>query len=177
MSSLLFMEKIDWFWRAALIHLFIVLLFIFSFIDMALPLKFDIKPYFILITIFYWAINRPSILSSLFLFFLGVVQDIFFEYPIGFHSILYLTFFYFIRKQRLYLQSQTYIVSWMFFGLICLLFSLFEWIFFSLRFANFFDISILLVSSIFTILIYPIINAVFIALNKLLSSVSNVENF
>lgn len=177
MNGLFSLEDIDWIWRGLVVQVFIFALFLLSFIYISLPLSIDIKPYFLLMAIFFWAIRRPTIISPVLLFGYGLLQDIFFDYPLGLHSALYLIFFYIIRKQRLYLMSQTYLVYLMFFGLLCFIYGVLEWCFFSAVYLKFFEIQALVFSFIFTVLIYPIINWAFTLLNMVLKPNSNIENF
>jgi len=177
MNAFFSLENIDWIWRGLIVQVSIFILFSLSFVYISFPLSVDVKPYFLLIAIFFWGIRRPSIISPILLFIYGLLQDIFLGYPLGLHSILYLIFFFFIRQQRLYLMSQTYLVYLMFFCLFCTLYGALEWSFFAIRYLQIFDIKMFVFSSIFTVLIYPIINWLFTFLSLLLKPTTNIENF
>jgi rod shape-determining protein MreD len=176
MFSISFLTNIDLLWRLALVQFFILFLFLMNFTSFSYALSFDIKPFFFLMAIFYWGIYRPTITPLFFIFILGLVQDLVLEYPVGLHSILYISLFMLVRYQRLFLMGQAYHILWLFFGLFCAGYALLQWLFFSLRYLQFFDFTSLLYSVFITIFLYPLINGIFILLHRMVSSVSPLDN-
>ncbi len=174
MNSFFSIENMGWLWRAFLIQIITVFFFIISFVHFSFPL--DIKPYFILIVIFYWSINRPSIIPPLLIFAIGILQDLISEYPIGLHSILYLLVYFLITRQRLYLLGQTYFILWIFFALTTFGFAFCQWLFFSIRYMTFFEYGTLVGSCMVTIFLYPIINYLLMMLHRMINAVSPLEH-
>jgi len=175
MYSFFSIETLDWLWRVSLIQLITFIFFIFSFVNLSLSI--DIKPIFLLIIVFYWSMHRPSIIPPVLIFFIGLLQDMILEYPIGLHSILYLTVYFLISRQRVFLMGQSYTNIWLFFSLTTFLFGVCEWLFFSIRYLTFFDISTVLLSVAVTVFLYPVVNFLMLFLNRLLNSVSPMDNY
>jgi len=174
MNFFLSIENLDWFWRAALIQLTTFLLLIFSFIDFSFVI--NVTPFFLLISIFYWSVYRPSIFPPIMIFCVGIIQSLIFEYPVGLHSILYLSIYFLITRQRIFLMGQSYLNLWLFFSLTVFLYIILEWLFFSIRYFHVADFQISILSSVVTIFLYPILSLLLIFLNRLLSAVSPADS-
>lgn len=161
MNSAFSSENLDWLWRSFLVQCVILILFFTSLVNFSFSMMGDVTPYFMVITIFYWAIYRPSFLQPLWIFALGILQDLVIGYPVGVHAILYLVLHYTVKNQRTFLTGQTYFVLWMIFSMVCLVFLFVEWGFFSIVSWTLFDYHPVVSSWLLTILFYPLINWIF----------------
>lgn len=174
MNSFFSLENMGWLWRAFLIQITTAFFFVISFVHFSFPI--DLKPYFILIVIFYWSINRPSIIPPILIFGIGIIQDLISEIPIGLHSILYLFVYFLITRQRLYLMGQAYLILWLFFAMTAFGFIFCEWLFFSIRYFTFFEYGTLVASCAVTIFLYPVINYLLMMLHRMINAVSTLDN-
>lgn len=124
-------EKSDWLWRLMFAQCICLFFLLFDLINFSVPLMGEIRPYLFLMTIYYWAIFRPTLLPALWIFVLGILYDVVLGFPLGLHSILFLVVQYIVRRQRLYLMGQPFTLVWLGFVITCSLVALCEWGFFS----------------------------------------------
>lgn len=54
----------------------IVMLVLLNVASLSLPHAGDLKPFFVLIAVYFWSINRPTLMPALYTFLLGVMLDI-----------------------------------------------------------------------------------------------------
>lgn len=161
-------EKFDWFWRLSVAQAIIFALFLAGLVSFSLPMADQIRPYFILIIIYHWAIYRPTLLHPIQVFGMGFVLDLILGLTLGLHSILFLLLQWIMSKQRLFLMGQTYLVVWIGFALTCLSFVVFEWLFFSALAGSWLSFGSLFSSCIATILLFPLVSLLFISVQRLL---------
>lgn len=168
MFNLNSLEIIDWLWRILLAQGMIFFLFIADMISFALPMTDQVRPYFIIMAIYYWAIYRPSLMHPLQVFAFGVIYDIVLFLPIGGHAILFLLVQWIIRNQRLFLLGQTYLVVWIGFVLTCAAIFLSEWLFYSGVEQTWLSVTPIISSALVTILVFPLISLLFIGVHRVL---------
>lgn len=168
MLELFSSEKIDWFWRVALAHSVIFFLFMLGLISFSIPMSGAVRPFFILMAIYYWAINRPTLIHPFFVFIYGIIFDSVLGFPIGIHSLLFLTVQWVIKRQRSFFLGQTYLVVWMGFAMTSLSVVLIEWLFFSVIAETWLNIKPMFFSFLITVLSFPIGTLIFIAVHRIL---------
>lgn len=156
-SDMITPEKIDWLWRLSLAQIFTVFIFTLSFVDFPTPLPNEVRPYFILMVLYYWAVHRPSFLKPVYIFILGFVFDLVLGFPTGLHALLFIFIYWLVKQQRLFLLGQSYFAVWIGFTLVSFTTLLFEWAFFSLFTFSFIPYLPLISSFIMTILIFPFV--------------------
>ena len=115
----------------------------------------DVRPAFLLMAVYYWAVYQPARLSPLAAFLAGLFLDLLFATPLGLNALTLLVLQRLATRQRKFLSGQTYPVVWLGFFLISFGAFAFQWAVFSL-----FDWSLvppkpMLFSAALTGLFYP----------------------
>lgn len=94
---------------------------------MSLPFSQMMKPDFVLVAVFYWAIFRPTLMPPVVTFGLGILVDVLAGVPAGFHALTYVTVHWIIRGQRRFLMGQPYLTVWLGYVFVCAAVSLLQW--------------------------------------------------
>jgi len=161
-------EKIDWLWRIMLAQGFIILTLLLSLASFSIPYTDSIRPFFILIPIYYWVIYRPSLVSPLLLFIYGLIIDLISGFPLGLNAGLFVAVYWVIKSQRLFLMGQPYPVFWTGFGLVSSSVFLVQWLVFSFKNMQAMPIIENVASNIITIILFPIMALVLAYIQKIL---------
>lgn len=112
-----------------------VLLFVLFLINlMSLPLPYvgGIKPMLVMMAVYYWAINRPTLVPPGLCFGMGLLMDILTGMPPGLNAFIFVAVQWLVRDQRRFLMGQPFITVWALFGLICVGAAGLQWILFGL---------------------------------------------
>lgn len=161
-------EKWDWLWRLVFAQCICLLFFFFDLVNFSLPLMGEIRPYLLLMAIYYWAIFRPTLLPALWIFTLGVLYDVVSGFPLGLHSVLFLVVQYIVRGQRLYLMGQPFTLIWLGFVITCSLVALCEWVFFSALNVQFMPFMPGVFSFLLSAVVFPFIQMILLFNHRLL---------
>lgn len=113
--------------RLCVPHFVMAVLFALSVTPLFAPGFGGIKPFFVLMGIYYWAIYRPTLTPTVYVFGLGVMMDSATGLPLGWHAALYLSAHAIVRTQRRYLAGQSYPVVWTGFAVIAGLYAAMFW--------------------------------------------------
>lgn len=139
-----------------------------SFVHFAIPLTGSVRPCFIVCVLYFWAIYRPTLLPALLIFISGIIYDLFLDYPLALHALMFLITFMIVKKQRLFFLGQSYIAIWLGFILTSGLFLIVEYLFFSLIFNMLLPLLPLLGSFLLTVIAFPLLSYIFIKINNIL---------
>lgn len=114
------------------VYLIILIFFIAQII--ALPSPFDVfmRVPFLLITVYFWAVYRPSFLPALVVFILGITADMITGAPIGVGAIILVTLHWAISNQRAFIAAQSFPMVWLIFAIIYAGVTIIEWLIFGL---------------------------------------------
>lgn len=112
MSSAGFWHRLDlWAGRSAPITL-TVLLVLIGAVPLPLPFWQPIGPGLALISVYYWAVHRPSALPAPVVFPIGVLADFFGMAPLGVGTLVLLISYSGTVSQRRHLVGQHFLVVW-----------------------------------------------------------------
>jgi len=154
--------------RWSIIFLAIILLFILS----AIPLGFfslgEIRPMFMLMAVYYLTILRPKFFHPFFIFIIGITLDFLLLYPLGLNAFILVAVQYLVKKQRVLLSAQSFIVIWSSFAITALIAGIIEWSVFSLFNFTLMPFSPILISSLLSGLIFPLVTLPLSAMHKYL---------
>ncbi|MDE1151452.1 MAG: rod shape-determining protein MreD [Micavibrio sp.] len=128
----------------------------------------EIRPSFLLMAIYYWAIMRPSTLPPPATFVVGIVVDLMGGFPTGLNALTFVVVQWVTRAQRKFLLGQSFVVIWM--GLMLVTFGagMLQWLLYSVFFWHF-DVSsivAILMSVVMTSAIFPLIVLPLSAFNR-----------
>ena len=155
-------------WRYLLPYLFIVLLFSLEMINYPILYLIDIKPFFVLMSVYFWTIFRPKLFPIYIIFSIGIIIDLLMGYPLGISSILFIIINWSIIGQRRFLMGVPYYILWFLFSIICIIFGGIQWGILGLinfEWSSYFPV---LISTITSILLFPPIAVILILVHKLL---------
>lgn len=156
-----------WMMTGLLIFLLLVLSsFPFKFANLG-----EIRPSFMLMAVYYWAIMRPSTLSPIATFIVGLAFDLMGGFPLGLNALTLVLAQWVTRSQRKFLLGQSFVVIWMGLALVSLGVGLLQWVLYA-AFNQAFEIAALkpiLISVIMTAAIFPLIVLPLAAFNKSLA--------
>ncbi len=161
-------EKINWLWRVLIAQAIVFSLFMLGLISFSIPMSGEVRPFFILMALYYWAIYRPSLLHPVLVFFYGLVFDLVLGFPVGIHAVLFLLVQWVIKSQRLFFMGQTYLVVWIGFSLTVLSILSIEWFFFSALAGSWLSLKTITLTFLMTSLLFPLVTFFFIMAHKIL---------
>jgi rod shape-determining protein MreD len=85
--------------RLGLVLLVLLVLLLLSALPFNVGYAVDVRPVFILLAIYYWAVTRPETLNLPAVFFLGIFYDLLAGYPLGVEALtLVLVHWAFLRS-------------------------------------------------------------------------------
>jgi rod shape-determining protein MreD len=125
-------EEVGWAFRVLIAQVLTLILFALNLVSFSLPYAGEMRPFFLLMAIYYWAIYRPTLLPPIAAFALGLGLDILSGFPVGLNALLLLAVQMIVRRNRLFLMGQPYGMVWMGFGLTCLTVAGAQWAFFAM---------------------------------------------
>ena len=95
-------------------HIVIGLFFCLDVISFSLPGITAVKPFFLLAAVYFWSIYRPTLLSAIYVFALGVMKDLLAYEPfIGVTALILLCVHWLVSQQRLFFMGQPFVMIWL----------------------------------------------------------------
>lgn len=123
---------IEIFNRYILPGLVIAFLFVMSVVPMHIPYYGPVRPYFMLMGVFFFAVYRPTLMPPSLAFFLGLLIDLLSFTPLGMTSLVLVAVQWIAREQRKFILSQSFLLIWTGFALLVLASCALQWGMFSL---------------------------------------------
>jgi len=118
--------------RYAAIYAFIFLMLILEMITLPAPLNIAMNIPFILVTVYYWSIYRPSIIPPAIVFAIGIIVDLVTGAPPGVGAIILVGLHWAISNQRAFLSAQNFPMIWLVFAMVLLGIVFAEWLVFGM---------------------------------------------
>ncbi|GEM_PF-2067298 len=87
---------------------------------------------FVYIPLFYWTVFKPDLVSPLTVFLLGLCADLLTISPLGYHTFLFLLFYWVVLMERRAFMKRSFLFLWLVFGAFTIALSLFQWLLASL---------------------------------------------
>lgn len=168
MTDLFSIEKFDWLWRVLIAHAFVLFLLLVDISNLSISFLFQAKPFFLSMAIYYWAIYRPTLIHPFLIFSYGLIIDLIFSYPLGFHSVLFLVVQYFLKNQRLFFLGQPYLIFWIGFSITLAVMIFVEWLFFSIVSQSSLNFQFLIINYLASVFVFPLASLVFLGIHKLI---------
>lgn len=120
MSYFLPMEFVNWAMRLVLAQGVIALFLLLNVVSFSMPHAGDVKPFFLLMVVYYWAIYRPTVMPIAYTFVLGLLLDLLTHVPVGLNALALVGLQTIVQKSRLFLMGQPYVVVWLGFFIMTL---------------------------------------------------------
>lgn len=161
--------------RLALAHSVLLVLFILSVMHWPVELLNTTKPAFLLMGLYYWAIYRPTLIPPLIVFAIGLITDMVQGVPVGLNAFIFVLVFWIVRNQRRYLMGQSFPVVWSGFAIVAVSEETLRWTFQTLFESAWPDIIPFVSSGILSIVLFPLISLVLIAVHRALPGASSTR--
>ena len=169
MSDFTASERLDWFWRISVAHTFTALLLLLGLVNFAVPYIGQVKPLFLLMAVYYWAVYRPTLIPPFMVFVLGVIIDLLSGLSfLGLTAFVMLAVQWVVRNQRLYLMGQPFVMIWLGFVLTCFAATCVEWVMFSILSWDLQRFAPAIVTSLISISLFPFLAVLLHFIHRLL---------
>ncbi len=141
--------------RTGLTLLIVGVLVLLSILPLGIKGYGDIRPAFVLMAVYYWAIYRPYMLSPSGTFATGLVLDLLMGTPPGLQALILLVVRLVTGMQQKFMLAQRFGVMWSCFGLVALVSGLTQWLLFGLVSWQMTALKPVMVSALISTLLFP----------------------
>lgn len=176
MSDFLPTDFLNWAARLLLAQGVIILFLLLNVVSFSMPHAGDFKPFFLLMAVYYWAIYRPTVMPVAYTFVLGLVFDQLANLPFGLSALIFVGLQTFVRRSRLFLMGQPYVMVWLGFAVTCFAYTLCFWLLMSLSefsFASFKALTQMMIAGLLSIMLFPLASLLLQGVHRLLPVTSN----
>lgn len=108
-------------------YIILAVLFLLNLTSFSVAHTAEIKPFFILMAVYYWSVCRPTLIPPAAVFVIGVVVDVLSGLPVGLTAAILIVAQWLVRGQRRYLLGQSYAVLWTGFAITCAAAAFAQW--------------------------------------------------
>jgi rod shape-determining protein MreD len=140
-------------WGLAMLGVFVLL--VLSAFPFQVAHLGEIRPAFMLMAVYYWAILQPPMPLAAFL--LGLVLDLVSAYPLGMNALVLVAVQWLTSSQRKFFLGQSFLVIWACFALVAFGSGLVQWALFSLFDLMVFSPRPMLVSTLLSAFLFPLV--------------------
>lgn len=149
-------------------HLLLLVLLLLNIVALPLLPTGAMKPQFVLMAVYYWAIYRPTLLPPLFCFIVGLLIDILSGMPPGVNALIFVMTLWIVRDQRRYLMGQSYGTIWAVFGLVSVIAVTIQWGMYGLTSMQWAPFIPVLGGALTTVFLFPFITLLLIVTHRML---------
>lgn len=125
-------ERLDFLVRMIVPYSVMGLFFVLNIISLPHPFNGAVQIPFIVISIYYWAIYRPTLIPAGVILVTGLLFDVLTGAPIGLNGLLFLTIYWVVADQRRFLTAQSFVMIWLGFGVLYAVVLVIYWFAFSI---------------------------------------------
>lgn len=171
MSQFIPFEFVNWAMRLLLAQGVIVLFLLLNVVSFSMPHAGDFKPFFLLMAVYYWAIYRPTVMPVAYTFVLGLILDFLTNLPPGLSALVLLVLQTVVRRSRLFMMGQPFMMVWLGFGILAMVYTLSFWFMMSLanfQFVPYASLVQMLMAAILSFLFYPLASLILLGVHKTL---------
>lgn len=116
-----------------------------------------VMPAFLLISAYFWTVNRPDLMPSIALFALGVIHDLWSGGPFGLTPLVLILMRAFVISQRRLLARRLFVISWWGFMIVALGFGILGWSLASFHNDGLLDPTATIFQILLSIALYPLL--------------------
>lgn len=118
-------------------------------------------PMLVLQGVFYWCVYLPESMPLLFLFMLGLLQDMLYKTPLGMSSLLYMGTSYLVYSHRSRVGKAAFIAVWLGFAVVAACVCVVEWSIMSLYYNHGYSFALPATRWLITVTTYPLLHLFF----------------
>lgn len=115
-----------------------------------------VMPNLLLVSAFFWTVNRPDLMPSLALFALGAVHDLWAGGPVGLTPLALIVMRAFVISQQRILAGRMFVISWWGFVIVATAYGMMSWALASLQGDALRDPTPIAFQALLTIALYPL---------------------
>lgn len=160
-------------WTAVKRFLLVLAMVLAAFLLSVVPVRLgafdDVRPPFLLMVVYYWAIYRPSLIPPVLAFALGLLADLIAVLPLGLSALLLVSAQWVVRGQRRFLLGQAFLVIWAVYALVAAAAGLAQWLLFCLFHVALVPIMPVVVGTTLSVLLFPLVVLPLSLINKALA--------
>lgn len=156
--------------RIGLTFLILAVLLLLSILPLGLQGYGDVRPAFLLMAVYYWAIYRPYMLSPVMTFLVGILLDLLTGGPVGLQAFLLVAVRTLTASQQKFMLAQKFMVMWACFGLVALVTGLVQWGVTDLFQQQLTEIRPVLFSALLSALLFPAVALPLFMINRAMDS-------
>jgi rod shape-determining protein MreD len=154
--------------RLAAPQVLLGLMVVLSVLSLPVPHAGEVRPSLVLMTVYYWAIYRPTLVPPALCFTVGLLLDILSGMPLGLNALTLVAVQWIVRDQRRFLMGQPYMAIWAVFGLVAMLTAGLQWGLYGLLHQAWTPLLPLAASVVFSLLLFPLVTLLLIFVHRLL---------
>ncbi len=132
-------------------------LMILSIIPLHFGILNDMRPPFMLMAIYYWAIYRPQVMSTIMVFCFGLALDLLLHTPFGLTAAIFVLALFVTKAQRRFLNGQSFIMVWWGYCLVSSGAAFLHWAAFSILYFELMPYENSIASTLLGICLFPFI--------------------
>lgn len=121
----------------------------------------NVLPMFSLMAVYYWAMFMPNLMNYVFLFALGILQDILLSLPLGGSSLILMLFRMLVVSQQRVFGKETFWGLWFWFGVMSALAFACFWAVMSFVANGMIPINSSITQWLITVICYPLMHGLF----------------
>ncbi len=160
--------KLEVYMRLCVPH---IITFVFLLLNIS-AVTFDIaqtlKPDFILIAVYYWAVYRPTLMLPAMIFVIGIIMDFLSGAPTGFYAMTYIAAHWITRDQRRFLMSQPFITVWLGFAFVSIAIGALQWVIYTIATMSLPEITPIILQLVSSICLFPLVVLTLFVAHRLL---------
>jgi len=160
-------SRLKWLWQMLVPVGVGIICVLIPVLPIHLPNGMNLVPLLLLVLIYFWSVHQPAFLSPVMVFLLGLFQDIVSGDPIGMAALVYLVVQGLILSQRRVFKGLSFALVWLGLGLASLCYVFLIWLAATLYSWQIAPVLGLGVQWLMTIVLYPVIGAVFTKIHHL----------
>ncbi len=122
-----FWQRLDTWLRACLPAAVALLMTLLSVAKWPLPHLGEVMPPLAFIALFYWSTHRPDLFPPAVAFFIGLLNDIVHDMPLGVSAFLFTIAHHNIWRQRRFFAGHSFLMLWSGFAIISSLLMIAQW--------------------------------------------------
>lgn len=165
-------RRLEYTIRLAVPHVILALLTLMSLAAFQIPGAALVKPYLILMAVYYWAINRPTLVPPSLCFALGLFIDIMAGLPLGMNALTLVLVRWLVRDQRRFLMGQPYITLWAMFALVTVFAAGLQWLLMSMAETAWMPVLPVATSALVSFFLFPFVSVLLLAAHRILPNAS-----
>ena len=155
--------------RVGFAYVVFIVLLLLLMANWGIPHFSALKPQLILALVYYWTLYRPTMMPPWVILTAGLLIDLMHPtLPLGTHAAGYLLISALLKPRRRTLMGQSFVMVWVVFVLAVAADLIFKWLVTTMLTDSGLDLSILLLNGFVTVLCFPILVFVLVAVHRLL---------